>query len=1243
MFRIYNGGNISIGGGTLSTLFNITQPIIGLGTINATASTSIFNGTNTQFTNTFKVGDSIYVNGYTYSISSITSDTLMATTASIVATMSSSSYSLNGGSLFSVYGNGIVTIGTTPALSGSYSSVINGIKFQTGTDAFINGIRIGTGGLYGTRNLLIGGGGFGQLAGNLITSGLNNTIIGNFAGCGITTGGSNIIIGDQAGYTGNQSSNINIGGGNLVGGNNISIGGNLTSAYNSTLIGIGSSHTGALSAILGQGSSINSGYSVVLGAAITTLGSGLNNQIIIGAYAVGLTANTTVIGVSPTVNTALGQFPTRSTVLYGNLNVSSYLSTNYALLGVNQDNYGLGTITAAIGTSSVVGTTTQFTNTFKVGDSIFVGGYTYSISTITSDTLLTITGTVSATMSSSTYSLIGGNRFNVYGNGNVSIGTTLNTSKLSIGGNILNALTNGQSAISGGSMLNIASASYQDNVAGQNTLHNKIASSYIGTSTFNALNGNANYDIAANLYIDSDPIKGTNVGTQYSAYGIYVAGTSYANIVTGNSGNISNLTVGGNLTVGQILGINSPTIDTNIAAWSTAGIRFYTNSLKLARFSPTGNFTIGSYNDNSSLFSVEQQGLGQGTMTVTLASGTTYNITGTGTKFTQISPSNYFLLSINQSIYQFAVVSSDTAATATLLSGSTASVGTQSSFIMSANKGTMTLSGTTITGAGTQFTDTFNIGDTFLLIGNASTYTISTITNYYTMTVSLLSGVGGTVSSASSYIIINNGQRFNVYGNGNITFGSQSSMWYDARYNALNIGSSVSQSLYKLNVNGNSQFQSTAGSSNTITVVMSQALTKGIYLTASSNYSNSYGIYDAMSVTPFLYSSKNASNGVSAPYCNYLSNSGSDTTLSVINNSGATAYPGSISIESRSYAGYAGYFGNTTGFLATIKDVIVIGNVYNGVQNGGGGALLYQLNSSTNVARSTSRISSSWIDNTNTSETAALSFYNISSGVLSERMRLYGNNLLLGTSITNGEGILQTAGNIAPTTNSTYNLGSLSYLWKTLYTSTSYIIPTGLTAGIIINGSNTLGGSNYCDFLRVTNNAGGVTTGSKTFRLNNLGSLEVLNNAYSGVIFSVTDDGIGNFSGSLSINGSLTSNDRKSLPYNSAAGTLLAMDNLNTKLDTDGYLYLSPVSGSFTWYGPTVYTVYGAGISQWSQTGQAISAGTWYRVPIGNSLGQPGDMVVCNVATSTGNSYRVTAIKTSSSPFYVGLTIERLY
>ena len=64
------------------------------------------------------------------------------------------------------------------------------------------------------------------------------------------------------------------------------------------------------------------------------------------------------------------------------------------------------------------------------------------------------------------------------------------------------------------------------------------------------------------------------------------------------------------------------------------------------------------------------------------------------------------------------------------------------------------------------------------------------------------------------------------------------------------------------------------------------------------------------------------------------------------------------------------------------------------------------------------------------------------------------------------------------------------------------------TAFITVSGSNTIGGVNYVDFLRVTNTAAGATNINKTLRVNNTGSLEVINNAYTTTIFSLTDAGV---------------------------------------------------------------------------------------------------------------------------------------
>lgn len=75
-------------------------------------------------------------------------------------------------------------------------------------------------------------------------------------------------------------------------------------------------------------------------------------------------------------------------------------------------------VTAGNPGTAVVGTGTQFTNTFKVGDSITAGGQTKAISAIASDTAMT-TAAFTIANSGAAYTLSGGERFKVYGNGNI--------------------------------------------------------------------------------------------------------------------------------------------------------------------------------------------------------------------------------------------------------------------------------------------------------------------------------------------------------------------------------------------------------------------------------------------------------------------------------------------------------------------------------------------------------------------------------------------------------------------------------------------------------------------------------------------------------------------------------------------------------------------------------------------------------------------------------------------------------
>ena len=82
-------------------------------------------------------------------------------------------------------------------------------------------------------------------------------------------------------------------------------------------------------------------------------------------------------------------------------------------------------------------------------------------------------------------------------------------------------------------------------------------------------------------------------------------------------------------------------------------------------------------------------------------------------------------------------------------------------------------------------------------------------------------------------------------------------------------------------------------------------------------------------------------------------------------------------------------------------------------------------------------------------------------------------------------------------------------------------------------GSRTKGGTKYFDFLRITNTTGSAKTPSKTIRLNESGSIEVINDAYDTNIFTLNDsgslvlpatsnvslNGLGNTGGGLSLAG----------------------------------------------------------------------------------------------------------------------------
>jgi len=65
----------------------------------------------------------------------------------------------------------------------------------------------------------------------------------------------------------------------------------------------------------------------------------------------------------------------------------------------------------------------------------------------------------------------------------------------------------------------------------------------------------------------------------------------------------------------------------------------------------------------------------------------------------------------------------------------------------------------------------------------------------------------------------------------------------------------------------------------------------------------------------------------------------------------------------------------------------------------------------------------------------------------------------------------------------------------------------GYSVALNLNGSNTMGGIGYMDFLKATNLSPSATNINKTLRLGPTGALEILNSAYTTTLLTLEDDG----------------------------------------------------------------------------------------------------------------------------------------
>ena len=92
--------------------------------------------------------------------------------------------------------------------------------------------------------------------------------------------------------------------------------------------------------------------------------------------------------------------------------------------------------------------------------------------------------------------------------------------------------------------------------------------------------------------------------------------------------------------------------------------------------------------------------------------------------------------------------------------------------------------------------------------------------------------------------------------------------------------------------------------------------------------------------------------------------------------------------------------------------------------------------------------------------------------------------------------------------------GSASYSTTASYVNTLNqninIVPpsTGTNHAILVSGSNTVGGSTYIDFLKVSNSTSPITNPNKSFRLDQEGTFQIIDSGYANTIWSLTDTGI---------------------------------------------------------------------------------------------------------------------------------------
>ncbi len=216
----FTAGNVGIGTTTPGSNLEVAQSTTGIGTVTNTAGSTSLTGSGTNFTSTFRIGDTITVSGESArTVSGITSDTSLTVSTAFTSAHTGVSYTLTGGTKFAVNGN-------------SNIELANNARIYLGANRFIH-----TYSPAGTldENLFIGVNA-GILGG---TSGSFNVGVGNYALDALTTGATNVALGNAAlGSVSSGSGNVGVGDHAIAGGTSGYGTGNMVTVANSTGSGI---------------------------------------------------------------------------------------------------------------------------------------------------------------------------------------------------------------------------------------------------------------------------------------------------------------------------------------------------------------------------------------------------------------------------------------------------------------------------------------------------------------------------------------------------------------------------------------------------------------------------------------------------------------------------------------------------------------------------------------------------------------------------------------------------------------------------------------------------------------------------------------------------------------------------------------------------------------------------------------------------------------------------------------------